>query len=66
MIGLVYYRTGYSEEQYHDENELWCADKWKARELLECSNAVKCPSVLGQITTFKKYQQAFSDDHLLK
>jgi hypothetical protein len=46
-IGLVYYRTGYSEEQYNDETGVWCADKWRAREMLENSFAVKCPSVLG-------------------
>jgi hypothetical protein len=46
-IGLVYYRTGYSDNQYYDEQGSWCTEKWKAREMLECSRAVKCPSVLG-------------------
>jgi glutathione synthase len=36
-IGLVYYRTGYSIEQYtcSDEETAQGIDKWKARELLE-------------------------------
>jgi len=28
--------------------------------------AIKCPSVDVQLTTFKKYQQAFSDEKLLQ
>lgn len=34
--------------------------------MLECSMALKCPSVDVQLTTFKKYQQAFGDENLLK
>jgi len=47
QIGLVYYRTGYSDNQYHNEDGSWSEAKWKARELLECCFAVKCPSILG-------------------
>lgn len=34
--------------------------------MLECSMAIKCPSVDFQLTTFKKYQQAFSNESLLQ
>lgn len=62
-IGLVYYRTGYSVEQYEStEAEAGDkVDKWKAREMLEFSMPVKLPSIDYQLTTFKKFQQALSD-----
>lgn len=46
-ICIVYFRTGYSDFQYHDEKGDWCELKWKAREMIECSNAIKCPSIHG-------------------
>lgn len=66
-IGLVYYRTGYSIEQYEntDADVATHVDKWKARELLEFSMPVKLPSIDYQLTTFKKFQQALSDKSLL-
>jgi hypothetical protein len=36
------------------------------REILECSMALKCPSVDVHLAGFKKYQQAFSDEKILK
>jgi hypothetical protein len=66
-IGLVYYRTGYSIEQYmcNDEERAQGVDKWKARELLESAMPIKLPSIDYQLTTFKKFQQALSDRALL-
>ncbi len=32
---------------------------------MECSLAIKCPSIDVHLTTFKKFQQAFSDESLL-
>ena len=32
---------------------------------MECSRAIKCPSIDVHLTTFKKFQQAFSDESLL-
>ena len=58
-IALVYYRTGYQFEQYVNEQA------WDARTLMECSMAIKCPSIDVHLTTFKKFQQAFSDEALL-
>ena len=57
-IGLVYYRTGYQAEQYYidgDESKGWDERKWEARTLLECSLAIKCPSIDLHLATFKKY-----------
>lgn len=47
-------------------NEVNSDSKWAVREMLECSMAIKCPSVDFQLTTFKKYQQAFGDEKLLE
>jgi hypothetical protein len=33
---------------------------------MECSTAIKCPSIDVHLTTFKKFQQAFSDEKLLR
>ncbi|TNV79883.1 hypothetical protein FGO68_gene7423 [Halteria grandinella] len=59
-VAFVYYRTGYQVEHYKHEKA------WETRELLECSIALKCPSIDVHLTTFKKFQQAFSDEALLK
>ena len=48
-IALVYYRTGYQVEQYVNESS------WEARKTLECSLAIKCPSIDLHLTTFKKF-----------
>ena len=53
------YRTGYQFEQYLNESA------WDARTLMECSRAIKCPSIDVHLATFKKFQQAFSDESLL-
>lgn len=56
----MYYRTGYQVEQYANDSA------WDARTLMECSKAIKCPSIDVHLTTFKKFQQAFSDQALLR
>jgi glutathione synthase len=48
-IALVYYRTGYQAEQYVNESA------WNARTLMECSLAIKCPSIDVHLATFKKF-----------
>lgn len=55
-IGFVYYRTGYQQEQYKNE------DDWQARINLEVSQAVKCPSIDFHLSTFKKFQQSFCQE----
>ena len=44
----------------------WDGEKLKMREVMECSMALKCPSIDVHLAGFKKYQQAFSDEKLLK
>lgn len=63
-IGLVYFRTGYQMEQYDTGSK--DIDGWHVRTLIENSMAIKCPSIDVQLATFKKYQQAFSDESLLQ
>jgi len=53
-ITVVYYRSGYSPTQYRSDED------WEARETLEKSLAVKCPSVALQLLTFKKIQELLS------
>lgn len=48
-VAFVYYRTGYQVEHYKHEKA------WETRELLECSIALKCPSIDVHLTTFKKF-----------
>ena len=52
-ISVVYLRAGYEAEEY---NLTGC----EARLQLEKSAAIKCPSILGHLTTFKKVQQALT------
>lgn len=52
-IGFVYLRAGYTPKDYPTEVE------WKGRELLECSMAIKCPSIDLHLVTFKAFQENF-------
>ena len=47
-VAVVYFRAGYTPEDYPSEAE------WAARTLLERSLAVKCPSI--QVTNLKLHQ----------
>ena len=40
--------------------------EWQARERLELSQAIKCPSVDLQLVGFKKFQYHLCDDDNLK
>lgn len=62
-IGLVYFRTGYQLSQYEASEGV---DPWRVRAALENSMAIKCPSIDVHLTTFKKYQQAFSNHDFLE
>lgn len=53
-VSVVYYRAGYSPDDYPSESE------WAARKVLEQSMAVKCPSVDYQLVGAKKVQQALA------
>jgi glutathione synthase len=67
-VSLVYYRTGYQQEQYYSpETGTWDEGKLTARTMMECSMAIKCPSIDLHIATLKKFQQTFSDhDEIVK
>ena len=50
-VSVVYFRAGYSPNDYKGQAE------WDARERLESSLAIKCPSVDYQLVGTKKIQQ---------
>ncbi len=53
-IALVYFRAGYTPDDYPGEAE------WSARELIERSTAIKCPSLAWQLCGTKKMQQTLA------
>ncbi|CAE8585778.1 unnamed protein product [Polarella glacialis] len=53
-VSVVYFRAGYSPDDYSSEAE------WEARLVLEQSLAIKCPSVDYQLVGAKKVQQALA------
>lgn len=58
-IAVVYYRAGYAPSDYPTDVE------WNAREMLESSHAVNCPSALTQLAGAKKIQQVLTDRSVL-
>lgn len=50
-VSVVYFRAGYTPNDYPSEVE------WQAREVIERSNAAKCPTVAYQLAGAKKVQQ---------
>ena len=52
-ISVVYLRAGYEADEYDSTG-------WEARLRLEMSAAIKCPSILSHLSTFKKVQQALT------
>lgn len=52
-VSVVYYRSGYAPTDYEMNPEV----TWNARLYLENSLAVKCPSLLTQLSGAKKVQQ---------
>lgn len=55
-VSIVYFRAGYVPDDYPSEKE------WSAREMLEKSRAVKCPSVAMQLVGTKKIQQVLDKE----
>lgn len=51
VASLVYFRAGYTDNDYFGDEE------WEARRLIERSNACKCPTVAMQLAGSKKVQQ---------
>lgn len=54
-VSVVYYRAGYSPDDYPSEGE------WDARATVERSVAVKCPSAAVQLVGTKKIQQVLDN-----
>ncbi|RAO71995.1 uncharacterized protein BHQ10_008007 [Talaromyces amestolkiae] len=54
-ISVVYHRAGYEPREYSE-----VVNGKQIRTRLELSRAIKCPSVLGHITTIKKVQQVLT------
>ncbi|CAG7693765.1 unnamed protein product [Allacma fusca] len=59
-IALVYFRSGYSPDQYHTNTE------WNARLLMERSRAIKCPSIYYHLAGTKKIQQELARPGVLE
>ena len=59
-IGVVYFRAGYTPDDYKTQND------WEARLLLERSYAIKCPNISTHIAGSKKVQQVLADPEQLK
>eukprot|EP00026_Physarum_polycephalum_P008560 Phypoly_transcript_08648.p1 GENE.Phypoly_transcript_08648~~Phypoly_transcript_08648.p1 ORF type:complete len:467 (+),score=77.63 Phypoly_transcript_08648:80-1480(+) len=59
-ISVVYFRAGYTPNDYPTENE------WDARLLVERSKAVKCPNISYHLAGTKKMQQVISAPGVLE
>lgn len=55
-ISVVYFRAGYTPDDYFGDAE------WEARSLLERSAAVKCPTIAMQLVGTKKVQQVLDKE----
>lgn len=58
-VSVVYYRSAYGPDEFKDEETLTC------RTYLESSLAIKCPSLLTQLSGSKKIQQLLTDKKIL-
>ncbi|KAJ9089760.1 Glutathione synthetase [Entomophthora muscae] len=59
-ISVVYFRSGYSPDDYPS------AVEWEARLILEKSRAVKCPNIAYHLTGSKKIQQVLAQPGVLE
>ncbi|CAN6338466.1 unnamed protein product [Urochloa humidicola] len=59
-VAVVYYRAGYTPNDYPSEAE------WSARFLIERSSAVKCPSISYHLVGTKKIQQELAKPNVLE
>lgn len=59
-VSVVYYRSAYGPSEFQN------AETWECRTMLESTMAIKCPSLLTQLSGAKKIQQLLTNDkHLL-
>lgn len=59
-ISVVYFRTGYSPEDYSTDKA------WDVRLMLERSHAIKCPTIALQLVGSKKAQQVLVEPGVLE
>lgn len=59
-VAVIYFRAGYDPSHYHGQNE------WDARYMMECSTAIKCPSIQYHLAGTKKVQQALAQPGMLE
>ncbi|XP_065363334.1 glutathione synthetase-like isoform X2 [Calliphora vicina] len=59
-VAVIYFRAGYEPGQYHSQ------DEWDARYMMECSTAIKCPSIHYHLAGTKKVQQALAQPEMLE
>ncbi|KAG8090058.1 hypothetical protein GUJ93_ZPchr0011g27923 [Zizania palustris] len=59
-VSVVYFRAGYSPNDYPSEVE------WGARLLMEQSSAIKCPSISYHLVGTKKIQQELAKPNVLE
>lgn len=59
-VSVVYFRAGYSPDDYPSEEE------WKARVIIEKSFTIKCPNIGYHLAGTKKVQQALSQPGVLE
>lgn len=59
---VVYFRCGYSPEQYLSENGC----EWAARLMIERSRAIKCPTIAYHLAGTKKVQQVIAKPGVLE
>jgi glutathione synthetase len=59
-VAVVYFRAGYTPNDYPSEAE------WRARLLIECSSAIKCPSIAHHLVGTKKIQQELAKENVLE
>lgn len=60
IVAVAYFRAGYTPRDYPSESE------WEARELIEKSFAIKCPSISYQLGGLKKVQQKLAETGVLE
>ncbi|KAL6653595.1 hypothetical protein ACP70R_008519 [Stipagrostis hirtigluma subsp. patula] len=60
-VAVVYFRAGYSPNDY--PSEAW---EWRARLLMEQSSAIKCPSISYHLVGTKKVQQELAKPNVLE
>ncbi len=59
IMALTYFRAGYTPDDYPSQKA------WKARELIESSSSIKCPSIGVQLAGTKKIQQVLGRSDIL-